>query len=127
MPDPVKVLDGFDKQDQANRVVELLVDGELLYAVYDCKGRGTGFLGITDRRLIVRDDGHLKHSKRIVSIPYRQITAVGTGSDYKLLGSSEGTLSVHAGGEEWDFRLKGDGKTRKAYLRIMEHLLTEHI
>ena len=114
---------GFDKADQAARVAELLIDGEILYAVYDCKGRGSGFVGITDRRLIARDDGHMKHSKAIVSIPYARIHAVGVGSEYKLVGSNEGRLSVSAGDDDWIFTFKGDGKVRNAYQRIMSHLL----
>ena len=118
-----EAIDGFDKADQAQRVANMLLEGELLYAVYDCKGRGTGFVGITDRRIIARDDGHMKHSKRIVSIPYGQVTAVGIAADYKWIGSNEGIITVHTGGgEDWEFHFKGEGKTTKAYHRIMQHV-----
>lgn len=118
-----EAVDGFDKADQAQRVAELLLDGEVLYAVYDCKGRGTGFVGITDKRIIARDDGHLKHSKQIVSIPYGRIHAVGIGNEYKFVGANEGRLTVSAGDDEWIFAFKGEGKTRNAYQRIMQHLI----
>lgn len=119
----VKILDGFDKQDQATRVSSMLIEGEVLYAVYDCKGRGTGFLGITDRRLIARDDGHMKHGKRIVSSPYGQVSAVGLGSDYNFGRSNEGIITIHTGGgEDWEFHFKGDGKTTNAYQRIMQQV-----
>jgi len=116
-------IDGFDKADQAARVASMLIEGEVLYAVYDCKGRGTGFIGITDRRIIARDDGHLKHSKHIVSIPYSQISAVGLGSEYHFAKSNEGILTIHTGsGEDWEFHFRGDGKTTKAYQRVMQHV-----
>lgn len=118
-----EAIDGFDKADQAQRVIAMLLDGELLYAVYDCKGRGTGFIGITDRRIIARDDGHLKHAKHIVSIPYSQVSAVGLGSEYHFARSNEGILTIHTGsGEDWEFHFRGEGKTTKAYRRIMQHV-----
>ena len=39
----------FDKQDQLDKIWDWVIPGETLYAIYDCKGAGTGFVGITDR------------------------------------------------------------------------------
>ena len=38
----------FDKQDQVDKVRSWLLSGERLLAVYDLKGVGSGFLGITE-------------------------------------------------------------------------------
>ena len=46
----------YDKKDQRRRVMNHIVPGETLYAVYDMKGGGTGFVGITDLRLIFMDE-----------------------------------------------------------------------
>jgi Bacterial PH domain len=112
----------FDKQDQLDRVKELLIDGEQLLFVLDCKGRGSGFLGVTDKRLILRDDGFAKFSKSIVSLPYRNLHAVGTGFDAGIFRSNS-TLSFSAGDDDWTLSFKGD-KAGKAYKEIMRHLLS---
>lgn len=70
-----------DKQDQLNRVKEMLIEGETLYLVFDCKGRGTGFMGITDKRVIARDDGRRGREKKITSIPFSRIHHVSLDSD----------------------------------------------
>lgn len=66
----------FDKKDQLERIVKYLIPGEDLYAVFDCKGGGTGFVGITDRRDIFYDQGILFKKKNMVSIPYNQVIGV---------------------------------------------------
>lgn len=45
----------FDRKEQLQKIQRLLVPNETLYAVYDLKGGGTGFVGITDLRLIFMD------------------------------------------------------------------------
>jgi len=37
----------YDKEDQYKQIVPWLIESELLHAVYDCKGAGTGFIAIT--------------------------------------------------------------------------------
>jgi hypothetical protein len=46
----------FDKQDQYDRIKESLLAGESITAVYDCIGTGTGFIGLTDKRVILQDN-----------------------------------------------------------------------
>ena len=53
----------YDNETQYRQIVAYLLPGETLYAVYDCKGIGTGFVGITDRRLIIlRSGDHRKET-----------------------------------------------------------------
>lgn len=111
----------FDKADQLKRVEELLLDGEQLHMVYDCKGRGTGFVGVTNRRLIMRDDGFAK--KSILSVPYSRVHSVGVSSDQNFLTSNTSTLTFAAGSDSWEFEFKGDGKAHKAYALIMGYVL----
>lgn len=54
----------YDDESQYRRIVAYLMPGETLYAVYDCKGAGTGFVGITDRRVIFYDQGMLAKKTR---------------------------------------------------------------
>jgi hypothetical protein len=112
-----------DKPDQLRRVEELLIPGETLFAVFDAKGRGTGFVGITDKRIIARDDGRRGREKQIVSIPYSRIHAVSVESDKGWLrGSSH--LAFSAGDDDWTFEFKGAEKAKTAYTYIMQRVLS---
>ena len=42
------------------------------------KGAGTGFLGITNKRIIYYDKAFLKNKKALVSIPYDRIASVAS-------------------------------------------------
>ena len=46
----------FDKQDQFDKIQSGLMPGEQIIAVYDAIGAGTGFIGVTDRRVILQDN-----------------------------------------------------------------------
>lgn len=73
------------------------MDTEQLYAVFDCKGAGTGFIGITDKRLIFYDKAAMRVKKSLTSVPFSRITSVS---------------------EFW-----GGDKAQKAYMLIMRELL----
>jgi hypothetical protein len=49
----------FDKQEQYDRIQDGLMPGESIVAVYDCIGAGTGFVGLTDRRVILQDNSFM--------------------------------------------------------------------
>ena len=55
-----------------------MVPGEALYAVYDCKGAGTGFIGITDRRIIFYDKRFMRKMKAMVTVPHGQIAGISS-------------------------------------------------
>ena len=59
-PQPTPVETIFDKQDQLNQVRVWIMPGEMLYAVFDCKGAGTGFVAITDKRLLFYDKAMMR-------------------------------------------------------------------
>jgi hypothetical protein len=66
----------FDKQDQLSKIMANLLQGEVVIAVYDCIGGGTGFVGITDRRVIIQDNSFVGKKVALTSIPYSKINAV---------------------------------------------------
>ncbi len=68
----------FDKKDQLDRIHAYLIPAENLFAVFDCKGGGTGFVGITDRRVIFYDQVVLSKRKSMVSIPYNQVIGISS-------------------------------------------------
>lgn len=112
----------FDKKDQLEKVQAHVMQGETLYAVLDMKGGGTGFVGITDLRLIFLDHAFVKKSKAMVSIPFSKITAVASvDSGGIIFGTS--TLQVVAGSREWEFEFRSNDKAHYAYQLIMRNLL----
>jgi hypothetical protein len=116
----------FDRRDQLSKIQQLVVGNETLYAVFDLKGGGTGFVGITDLRLIFMDQAFLKKQKAIVSVPFTRITAVGSEDSGKIILSSilgSSTLFVVAGNREWTFEFRSNEKAHQAYDLIMRNLL----
>lgn len=90
----------FDKKDQLDRIAALVMPQEVLYAVYDMKGGGTGFVGITDRRLLFMDESFVRKSKVLVSLPYSKLTAVGVGGYGPLVESVRGDEQAVCGGRQ---------------------------
>lgn len=115
----------FDKRDQLERIESLLVAGEVLYAVYDMKGGGTGYMGITDRRLIFMDQSFIRKTKAIVTLPFSKITAIGVEDSGRTVNpfASTSELSVVAGSREWEFEFRSNDKAHRAYALIMSNLL----
>lgn len=116
-----------DKKDQLKWIQAHLIRGEILYAVYDCKGGGTGFVGITDRRLIFYDKAFLRKKKATVSVPYSKIAAMGSeDTGGVLLGSSRLIVST-TGAQEYEFSFRSNEKAHKAYTMIMTQILQSEV
>ena len=49
----------FDQQGQLDKIIESLMPGEQVLAVYDAIGAGTGFIGVTDKRVIIQDNSYV--------------------------------------------------------------------
>ena len=49
--------------------------------MYDCTGAGTGFVGVTDRRLILQDKSFVGKNVAITSIPFKQIRTISMVSN----------------------------------------------
>ena len=117
----------FDKKEQLEKVEAALLPGELTEAVFDMKGGGTGFLGITNKRVIVYDKEFLRKMKAVVSIPYSRIHTVAGEDESGLLsgrgffGSSKLVLTTSDGDLEFEFR--GADKAHMAHNLILGHML----
>lgn len=94
----------YDNESQYRRIVAYLMPGETLYAVYDCKGVGTGFVGITDRRVIFYDQGMLAKKRSMISIPYQNILAVAVADEGVIFQSGEIVLLTAFGQFAFEFR-----------------------
>lgn len=115
----------FDKRDQLERIQQLIIAGETLYAVYDMKGGGTGFIGITDLRLIFLDESFVRKSKALVTVPFTKLTAVGVEDTGRSINpfAGGGKLLISAGGRDWEFEFRSNDKAHRAYGLIMSNLL----
>ena len=117
-----------DKKDQLEKIEAVCLPDELIRAVFDLKGRGTGFLGVTDKRIIYYDKEWLKNKKALVSIPFGRISAVAS-EDNKGFFITKGffvsdTLAITISGEGVKtFEFRGGDKAHHAHMIIMEHLL----
>ena len=117
-----------DRKEQLEKIEGICLPDETIRAVFDLKGVGTGFLGITDKRIIYYDKAFLKSKKALVSIPYDRIASVAS-EDHKGFLLKKGffvsdTLTISAIGlEPKTFEFRGGDKAHQAHNIIMEYLL----
>ena len=117
-----------DKKDQLEKIEAICLPDELIRAVFDLKGRGTGFLGLTDKRLIYFDKEFMKNRKALVSIPFSRISSVASEDNVGFF-ISEGILRQrhsrhhHFGEGVKTFEFRGGEKGSPGHTIIMEHLL----
>ena len=118
-PQPV-----FDKQDQFSKITANLLRGEFVIAVYDCIGAGTGFVGITDMRVIVQDNSFVGKKTALTSIPYSKVNAVSFVSDKSMWGfASTSSISVSAGGRQYLVDFRGEQKAKHVHDVILWHMM----
>jgi len=117
-----------DKKEQLEKIEGVCLPDETIRAVFDLKGAGTGFIGITNKRIIYYDKAFLKSKKALVSIPYAHIATVAS-EDHKGFLIRKGflvsdTLTVNPIGlEAKTFEFRGGDKAHHAHNIIMEYLL----
>jgi len=117
----------FDRKIQVERVAAMLIPGEVVDAVFDMKGGCTGFVGITNRRVIIHDRAFLHRHEATVSIPYSKISSVaakeesGRWAGRACWASCELILTTGAGDFELEFR--GAEKAHQAHCLILQHLI----
>jgi hypothetical protein len=78
----------YDRREQYQQIMAGLLPGENVLAVYDAVGVGTGFIGLTDRRVILQDKSFMGKKLAITSIPYGKVTAVSLVSDKSFAATS---------------------------------------
>lgn len=113
----------FDNQGQYTRIAAYIIPNESLYYVFDCKGGGTGFVGVTDQRVIFYDQGVLLKKKSMVSIPYNQVIGVASADEGVIFQTSEITLITAAG--KFTFEFRGAEKAHAAYAFITNQILNQ--
>lgn len=54
----------------------MLPAGEQVLFVYDAIGAGAGFIGVTDRRVVIQDNSFVGNKTALTSVPYARVNAV---------------------------------------------------
>lgn len=117
-----------DRREQLAYILNVALPGEAIDAVYDLKGGGTGFIGITDKRIIVYDKVFLRKMKAVISIPYSRVYAVASQDESGLLtgrgffGSSMLLITTGDGTREFEFR--SADKAHDAHRLIVSHMVS---
>src|SRR5919107_1242657 len=99
----------YDRREQYQQIVSGLLPDENVIAVYDAIGVGTGFIGLTDRRVILQDKSFAGKKVAITSIPYGKVTAVSLVSDKSWAGNffSTGKIAIHVGTQMYEIEVRG--------------------
>ena len=113
----------YDKKEQFDQIVPWIIRGERLYAVFDCKGAGTGFVAVTNKRLMFYDKAFIGKRKALTSIPFNKVTSVSSVDEGRGLFGATSELVVKTGSEAFEFEFRGGDKAQRAYMLIMKELL----
>lgn len=110
-----------DKRDQLDKVTAGLIAGEQVYAVYDCTGTGTGFVGVTNFRVILQDNSFVGGKVGVTSLPIRSIQAVSFLSDKSMFGkfASSATLAIASGSTVREATFRGADKAKHIHDTIL--------
>lgn len=115
----------FDKQDQLDQITPWVLPTETLRAVFDCKGGGTGFVAITDRRVMFYDKAFLGKRKALTSIPFGRISSVSSVDEGRGLFGATSMLVLKSGADAYEFEFRGGDKAQKIYSLMMTAILME--
>jgi hypothetical protein len=114
-----------DRAEQLQQIQQGLLPGETIYAVYDCTGAGTGFVGVTDLRVILQDKSFVGKLTAITSIPYGKVQSVSIVTNKSMMGSffSSGQLAISTAQAVHMAEFRGTDKARHIHDVIMHHLI----
>lgn len=115
----------FDKQEQYDKIAAGLLQGEDIIAVYDAKGTGTGFIGVTNMRVVLQDNSFVGKKVALTSLPYNRISSVSFVSDKSMLGkfASSSAIAVTVGAYSHQVEFRGEDKARHCHDAILWHML----
>ncbi len=117
----------FDKRDQLEQIQSGLLPGEVLHAVFDAIGSGTGFIGVTDRRVILQDNSFAGKKSALTSVPYSRVNAVSFVSNKSMFGKfvSTSEIAVSAGGNVYEVEFRGHDKAKYVHDKILGAITTQ--
>lgn len=115
----------FDKQEQYDKITSGLMQGERVLAVFDAIGAGTGFIGVTDKRIVLQDNSFVGKKIALTSVPYNRVNAVSFVSDKSMLGKhfSSSEIAVSAGGQSYQVQFRGEEKAKYIHDTILFYMI----
>jgi hypothetical protein len=115
----------YDKQEQFDKIAAGLLHGEQIIAVYDAKGAGTGFIGVTNLRVVLQDNSFVGKKVALTSLPYNRISSVSFVSDKSMLGkfASSSSIAVTVGSHSHEVEFRGEDKAKHCHDAILWHML----
>jgi hypothetical protein len=113
-----------DRPEQLQQIQSGLLEGEEVIAVYDAVGTGTGFLGLTNRRVIIQDKSFVGKKVAITSVPYARITSVSVVSNKSWAGSffSSGAIAINVGTHTYEIEFRGVEKSHHVHNVILHYM-----
>ncbi|GAB1694412.1 PH domain-containing protein [Krasilnikovia sp. M28-CT-15] len=113
----------FDNKGQLEQIQSGLLEGEQIIAVYDAIGAGTGFIGLTNRRVIIQDKSFVGKRVAITSIPYSKVSSVSVVSNKSWAGQffSTGTIAITVGTHVYEVEFRGTDKTHHVHNIILHY------
>ncbi|HET8659548.1 MAG TPA: PH domain-containing protein [Micromonosporaceae bacterium] len=114
----------YDRQEQLAQIQSGLLPNEEIIAVYDAIGTGTGFIGVTDRRVIIQDKSFVGKKVAITSIPYSKVTSVSVLSNKSWAGEffSTGSIAIHVGTHTYEVEFRGAQKAHHVHNVILHYI-----
>ncbi len=111
----------YDNKGQLEQIQSGLIEGEQILAVYDAIGAGTGFIGLTNRRIIVQDKSFVGKRFAITSIPYAKVSSVSVVSNKSWAGQffSSGTIAITVGTHVYEVEFRGSDKAHQVHNLIL--------
>ena len=113
----------YDSKGQYKQIESGLLEGEQIIAVYDAVGAGTGFIGLTTRRVIIQDKSFAGKRVAITSIPYTKVSSVSVVSNKSWAGQffSTGTIAITVGTHTYEVEFRGTEKTQHVHNVILHY------
>jgi Bacterial PH domain len=114
----------YDKASQLEQIQSGLLPDEQVVAVYDAIGAGTGFIGLTNRRVIIQDRSFVGEKIALTSIPYTRITSISVLSNKSWAGSffSSGSILISVGTKTYEVDFRGSHKSHHVHNLILYYI-----
>ncbi len=117
----------YDNRKQMEQLLPYIRPHETLMAVFDMRGGGTGFLGITNKRLIVYDKAFFGKRTAMVTIPFNKVSRIASEDDaggmFSVNTFRSSKLVVWAGSESYEFEFRGVDKAHRAYEMMVDAIV----
>jgi hypothetical protein len=113
----------YDNKGQFEQIQSGLLEGEQIIAVYDAIGVGSGFIGLTNRRIIIQDKSFVGNRVALTSVPYSKVSSVSVVSNKNWVGQffSSGTIAIQCDDKLYEVEFRGSEKTHHVHNVILHY------